>query len=219
MVEFMMCLAIWEDGVSFLTPAYREVEGAEGGNEGGEMLFVCASLGFGLVRASMLRNRLVCLELQRCIIIILKKSLHEYALPTLGDGSHHPVVNLRQCQSLVRRGLNGFGYQIGVRKIPPSITARGCFPRGLLGSQAAGGQRARGGRRGVRGERGASALLAGGGERPVGHGAVAALVIYRQVRVIDTDGRTGIISVSLLSGFVVLESGRGSGQVQDLGRF
>jgi len=109
----------------------------------------------------------------------------------VGDGSHHPVVNLRQCQSLVRRGLNGFGYQIGVRKISPSITARGCFPRGLLGSQAAGGQRARGGRRGVRGERGASALLAGGGERSIGHGAVAALVIYRQVRVINTDGRTG----------------------------
>lgn len=28
----------------------------------------------------------------------------------VGDGSHHPVINLGQCQSLVRRALNGFGY-------------------------------------------------------------------------------------------------------------
>lgn len=35
----------------------------------------------------------------------------------------------------------------------------------------------------------------------------------------SSSSSSGIISVSLLSGFTALESGRGSGQVQDLGRF
>lgn len=41
----------------------------------------------------------------------------------VGDGSHHPVVNLGQCQPLVRRALNGFGDQVGVGEIPPCVAA------------------------------------------------------------------------------------------------
>lgn len=121
----------------------------------------------------------------------------------VGDGSHHPVINLGQCQSLVRRALNGFGYQVGVGEIPPGVAARGGFSRGLLGGQAAGGQRARGGRRGVRGERGASALLAGGGERSIRCRAVAALVLCRQARAIAIDGRRGgiILLIVLFFGY------------------
>ena len=94
------------------------------------------------------------------------------------DGSHHPVVDLGQCQSFVLRALDGFGYQVCVGQVPPGVAAGRSLPRGLQPAEAVGSQRAGGGRRGVRGERGASALLAGGGERSVGrHGAVAALVL------------------------------------------
>lgn len=40
------------------------------------------------------------------------------------DGSHHPLINLGQRQSLFWRALNGFGYQVGVGEIPPGVTAR-----------------------------------------------------------------------------------------------
>lgn len=40
------------------------------------------------------------------------------------DGAHHPVVDLGQGQSLVRRALDGFGYEVSVGEVPPGVAAR-----------------------------------------------------------------------------------------------
>lgn len=109
----------------------------------------------------------------------------------VGDGLYHPVVDLGERQSLVRRALDGFGYQVGVGEVPPGVAARWRFPRGCLRCQAAGSQRAWRSRRRVRGERGAAALLAGGGESSVRCRAVAVLVFSRHTRAVDADVRGG----------------------------
>lgn len=121
----------------------------------------------------------------------------------VGDGSHHPVIDLGQSQSLLWWALDGFGDQVGVGEVAPGVAAGWCLPRGLRCRQAARSQGAGGGRRWVRGERGASAVMAGGGERTVGNGAVTALVLRRRSGAIDSDCRGGcaVLLVILLLGY------------------
>ena len=40
----------------------------------------------------------------------------------VGHTPHHPVVNLRQRQPLVRRALDGLGDQVGVGEVSPRVS-------------------------------------------------------------------------------------------------
>jgi len=107
----------------------------------------------------------------------------------VGDVAHHPVVDLREREPLLRGALDGFGDEVGVREVPPRVPSGG-FGLSELPHVGPGGRR-RGGGGGSALPRDPTSVLGavrGAGSQSRGGPRRTPIVVLREVGVRERPG-------------------------------